>query len=249
MVTDNSITAQYLCDLDAPSNPPPAGWDGDYNPANEACSNGTLYTTNSTVRLRVNSQAVPGHYQFAANFQGQLNGAIPGQCHRHDLQFHGACQPRPLRQPLPLRFPPFPVAPPGKITWSTGTLLAGSDNADFWCTNVTDTNPWPSLDNGNFAGWMDIPAGIYFEAWNYDGGRVYQQVLDYDWNILNYHNTNDPPIWQRCGQLAMEPYKDTDIGTAGGFAQEPNQFPFGSGHELYAYGGSYLPGRCQSLGL
>lgn len=71
IVTDNSITAQYLCDLDAPSNPPYQGWDGDYNPANEACSNGTLYTTNSTVRLRVNSQAVPGHYQFAANFQGR----------------------------------------------------------------------------------------------------------------------------------------------------------------------------------
>jgi hypothetical protein len=25
VVTDNSITAQYLCDLDAPSNPPPQG--------------------------------------------------------------------------------------------------------------------------------------------------------------------------------------------------------------------------------
>jgi hypothetical protein len=27
-VTDNSITAQYLCALNAPSNPPPPGWDG-----------------------------------------------------------------------------------------------------------------------------------------------------------------------------------------------------------------------------
>ncbi|MFZ0313271.1 MAG: hypothetical protein WAL85_11245 [Candidatus Korobacteraceae bacterium] len=226
VVTDNSITAQYLCDLDAPWNPPPAGWDGDYNSANEACSNGTLYTTNSTVRLRVNSQAVPGHYQFTAQFQGQLNGVYLGNATAMSYNFTVLPTASFTATP-PTTFP----AIPGRTTWENNMVNwnapAGSDNADFWCTNVTDTNPWPSLDNGNFTGWMDIPAGIYFEAWNYDGGRVYQQVLDYDWNILNYHNTNDPPIWQRCGQLAMEPYKDTDIGTAGGFAQEPNQFPFG----------------------
>jgi hypothetical protein len=124
----------------------------------------------------------------------------------------------------------FPAIP-GRTTWETNMVNfngpAGSDNADFWCTNVTDTNPWWSLDNGNFSGYMDIPAGWYFEAWNYDGGRVYQQVLDYDaYHQMQYKST-DPDEWHRCTELAMEPYKDTVIGTNGGFAQEPNQFPFG----------------------
>ena len=226
IVTDNSITTQYLCDLDAPWNPPPQGWDGDYNPANEACSNGTLYTTNSTVRLRVNSQAVPGHYQFTALFQGQLNGVNTGPGTQMTYNFTVLPTASFTATP-PTTFP----AIPGRSTWEHNMVNwsapAGSDNADFWCTNVTDTDPWPSLDNGNFSGWMDVPAGIYFEAWNYDGGRVYQQVLDYDSDIINPGNQNDPPIWHRCGELAMEPYKDTVIGTAGGMAQEPNQFPFG----------------------
>ena len=37
----------------------------------------------------------------------------------------------------------------------------------------------------------------------------------------------DPNEWQRCTELAMEPYKDMTIGTAAGFVDEPNQFPFG----------------------
>ncbi len=226
IVTDNSITTQYLCDLDAPWNPPPQGWDGDYSPSNEACYNGTLYTTNSTVRLRVNSQAVPGHYQFTALFQGQLNGVNTGPGTQMTYNFTVLPTASFTATP-PTTFP----AIPGRSTWEHNMVNwsapAGSDNADFWCTNVTDTDPWPSLDNGNFSGWMDVPAGIYFEAWNYDGGRVYQQVLDYDSDIINPGNQNDPPIWHRCGELAMEPYKDTVIGTAGGMAQEPNQFPFG----------------------
>ena len=225
IVTDNSVTAQYLCDLDAPSNPPPYGWDGDYNPYNDACSNGTLYTTNATVRLRANSHAVPGHYQFAANFQGQLNGQYLGNT---PMTYNFTVLPTAsFTATPPTTFPPIP----GRSTWENNMVNwsapPGSDNANFWCTNVTDADPWPSLDNGNFAGWMDIPAGIYFEAWNYDGGRVYQQVLDYDSNIISPGNQNDPPIWHRCGELAMEPYKDTVIGTAGGVTQEPNQFPFG----------------------
>ena len=71
-VTDNSITAQYLRHLGAPSNPP-VGWDGAYN-ANKSCYNGTVNSMNTTLRLRVNSQAVRGHYQFAARFQAQCGG-------------------------------------------------------------------------------------------------------------------------------------------------------------------------------
>src|ERR1035441_8268190 len=77
-VTDNSITAQYLCNLGAPSNPPPPGWDGAYNLTNNSCYNATLYSTNTTLRLRVNSRAVPGHYQATARFQAQYGGVNYG---------------------------------------------------------------------------------------------------------------------------------------------------------------------------
>ncbi|MGA2905947.1 MAG: hypothetical protein ABSD98_19140, partial [Candidatus Korobacteraceae bacterium] len=225
-VTNGSITTQYLCDLDAPSNPPPQGWDGDYDPSNEACYNAALYSTNSTIRLRVNSQAVPGHYQFFADFQGQLNGSNSGS--QVPVTYNFTVLPTAsFTATLPATFP----AIPGVSTWQNNMVNfsapPGSANADFWCTNVTDTDPWWSLDNGNFSGYFDIPDNIYFEAWNYDGGRVYQQVLDYDrYHQMQYKST-DQDEWQRCTELAMEPYKDTAIGTQGGFVVEPNQFPYG----------------------
>ena len=77
IVTNNSVTTQYLCGLDAISNPPPQGWDGDYF-SDEACSNATVYSSNSTLRIRVNSQAVPGHYKFTGSFQGEVNGQNAG---------------------------------------------------------------------------------------------------------------------------------------------------------------------------
>jgi hypothetical protein len=227
VVTDNSITAQFLCGLDAPSNPPPQGWDGDYNATNEACSNGALYTSNTTVRLRVNSQAAPGDYEFSATFQGQVNGSNSGNPVPMVYDFTVLPTASFTATP-PTTFP----AIPGLSTWQNNMVNwnapSGSANANFWCTNVIDTDPWWSLDNGNFSGYFDIPAGTYFEAWNYDGGRVYQQVADYDWYLgPDQGNTYQLGQWQRCAELAMEPYKDTTIGTVAGFVMEPNQFPFG----------------------
>ncbi len=226
IVTNNSITAQFLCGLDAPSNPPPQGWDGDYNPTNEACSNGAVYTSNTTVRIRANSQAVPGHYQYLGTFQGQVGGNDSGSPVNMTYNFTVLPTASFTATP-PTTFP----AIPGRSTWETNMINfsapAGTDNADFWCTNNTDTNPWWSLDNGNFLGWFDIPSSIYFEAWNYDGGRVYQQISDYDYYLLDRYKSTDPNEWERCSELASEPYKDTAIGTAGGFVVEANQFPFG----------------------
>ena len=226
VVTDNSLTAQYVCDLDAPSNPPPQNWDGDYSSQSEACYNGALYSSNNTVRIRVNSQAVPGHYQFAANFQGQLNGLNAGNPVPMAYNFTVLPTASFTATP-PTTFPDIP----GRSNWEMNMVNfsapPGTVNADFWCTNVTDTNPYFSLDNGNFSGYFDIPSSNYFEAWNYDGGRVYQQVSDYDAYYQKDYKQSDPSEWQRCTQLAMEPYKDTSIGTNAGFVAEPNQFPFG----------------------
>ena len=225
IVTNNSITAQYLCDLDSWSNPPPQGWDGDYN-SSELCYNGTLFNINTTLRIRVNSQAVPGHYQFTGTFQAQLNDQNAGNPVYIAYNFTVLPTASFTATP-PNTFP----AIPGLTTWQNNMVNfnapPGSANADLWCTNVTDTNPWYSLDNGNFSGYMDVPAGYYFEAWNYDGGRVYQQVNDYDQWIIQQYKPTDPNEWNRCAELALEPYGDTDVGTASGFVQEPNQFPYG----------------------
>ena len=235
VVTDNSITAQYLCDLDAPSNPPPQNWDGNYNPQTEACYNGTLYSSNTTLRLRVNSQAVPGHYQFAGTFQGQLNGMDSGNSTAVTYNF--TVLPTASFTPTPpSSFPAIPAL----STWQNNMVNfhapAQSANADFWCTNTIDTNPWWSLDNGNFSGHFDLPVGWYFEAWNYDGGRVYQQVSDYDQYIIQQYKSTDPDEWHRCIELAMEPYKDTDLGTGGAFAGEPNMFPYGMAMNYFRTG-------------
>ncbi|MGO9302306.1 MAG: hypothetical protein ACLP3R_01205 [Candidatus Korobacteraceae bacterium] len=226
VVKDNSITAQFLCGLDAPSNPPPQGWDGDYDPTTEACSNGAIYSTNTTLRLRANSHAIPGHYHFTGSFQGQLNGQNSGNPTPATYNFT-VLPTASFTATIPTTFP----AIPGLSTWENNMVNfsapTGTANADFWCTNNTDGNPWWSLDNGNFAGEFDIPSSVYFEAWNYDGGRVYQQILDYDAHHQKGYKQADPNEWQRCAELAMEPYKDMTIGTAGGFVVEPNQFPYG----------------------
>jgi hypothetical protein len=244
IVTNNSITAQYLCDLDSPSNPPPQGWDGDYN-SSELCYNGTLFSINTTLRLRVNSQAVPGHYQFTGNFQGQLNGQNAGNV---NIAYNFTVLPTAsFTATPPTTFP----AIAGIDTWNNNMVNwgapPGSANADFWCTNVTDTDPWWSLENGNFSGYMDVPAGYYFEGWNYDGGRIYQQVSDYDIGVFNDHNQNHLTEWQNCAELVLEPYGDTAVGTASGFVQEPNQFPYGlamnylrTGNPLYQQAVDYL---------
>ena len=220
IVTNNTVTAQYLCGLDAPSNPPPMGWDGDYFP-DEACSNATVYSSNSTLRIRANSQAVPGHYQFTGNFQGQLNGQNAGN--PVAVTYNFTVLPTASFAATPATS--FPAIP-GRSTWETNMInpTSPASSGEFWCTNIIDTNPWWSLDNGNFLGWFDIPASVYFQAWNYDGGRVYQQIGDYQYYVLG---TDNRAHWDRCSQLAFEPYRDTMIGTKAGIVTEPNQFPYG----------------------
>jgi len=225
-VTNFSITAQYLCDLSAPSNPPPSGWDGGYR-MDGVCYNGTIYSTNTTLRLRVNSHAVPGHYQVSASFQGIYNGQNDGNPVSVTYDF------------TVLPTATAPVTPPnsypaiaGLATWQSNMVNPNSPaaSAEYWCTNNTDTNPWWSLDNGNFVGYFDLPSSIYFEAWNYDGGRVYQQIADYDYNIdamPGYLNVSQRDHWKRCAELAMGPYKDMTIASQASFVSEPDQFPYG----------------------
>jgi hypothetical protein len=229
-VTDNSISAQYMCGYDAPSNPPPTGWDGHYDSTSQACSNGTLYSINAALRLRVNSVAVPGHYQFASQYQAEYGGTDYGSPVSVTYNFNVLPTASFVATP-PTTFP----AIPNQAAWESNMVNANPytgqglpyRSAAYWCTNNNDTNPWWSLDNSNFAGYFEMPSSNYFQAWNYDGGRVFQQIADYDWNVQDYHNGTNLAQWKRCAQLATEPYRDTLIGTEGSMVREPNQFAFG----------------------
>jgi hypothetical protein len=230
-VTNNSITVQYLCYIDAPSNPPPPGWDGDYDPTYKSCYNGTIWSTPTMSRLRVNSRATPGRYQFTATFRAQYGGVYYGN--PVPVTYNFTVLPTASFKPTPpASFPEIA----GLMTWQSNMVnpipYSGSGgtpyrSAEWWCTNNTDTNPWWSLDNGNFTGYFDLPSSIYFEAWNYDGGRVYQQIADYDYNVLGmpgHLDRSHRDHWKRCAELALRPYKDTAIATKGGFVQDPTSF-------------------------
>ena len=236
IVTDSSITVQYLCDLYAPSNPPPSDWDGDYY-ANNTCYNGTIYSNNTSARIRANSQAVPGPYQFTASFQAQdSNGNNQGNPFNVTYNFN-VLPTASFVASSPTVFPSIP----GISNWQINMVNTTPNYAsgEYWCTNNNDTDPWWSLDNGNFAGHFDIPSGVYFEAWNYDGGRIYQQIADYDYNVNSmpgYHQAAERDHWKRCAQLAMEPYKDMTLGTLAGFIVEPNQFPYGMAMNYFRTG-------------
>jgi hypothetical protein len=224
IVTDNSITTQLLCGYDAPSNPPPAGWDGSYNPAGQDCSNGTLYSINEALRIRVNSQAVPAQYQFTGQFQADYGGTDYGTPVPITYNFTVLPTASFVATP-PSTFPTIPNLAAWQNNMQNENPYQGTGlpyrSAAYWCTNNNDTNPWWSLDNGNFQGYFDIPSSNYFEGWNYDGGRVYQQILDY--TAGQGYSTQ----WQRCAELAMEPYKDTLIATEASFVREPDQFAYG----------------------
>jgi hypothetical protein len=230
IVNDGSVTTEYLCSYDAQTNPPPPGWDGDYFDASKTCSNGTVASINSALRIRVNSAAVPGHYQFTGQFQAQYGGSFFGSAVPVTYNFTVLPTASFTATP-PSTFPAIANQANWENNMSNLTPYDGQGlpyrSGAWWCTNNTDTNPWWSLDNGNFTGWFDLPSSIYFQAWNYDGGRIYQQIADYDWYVLHPGDTERNALWKRCAQLAMEPYKDTAIATLGGFTREPNQFPYG----------------------
>ena len=209
-------------------------------PTNQDCSNGTLYSINPVFEV-----------------EGQLRRryrviiSSPGSSRRNTA---ARTTVTPLRSPttstscrrpasLPRRQRTFPAIA-GQATWESNMQnevpysnqgLPYRSGA-YWCTNNNDTNPWWSLDNGNFAGYFDLPSSNYFEAWNYDGGRVYQQILDYDSEVLGHGYT---PQWQRCTELAMDPYKQMMIATQRQFRQRAKPVRLRHGDESAPHGRHY----------
>lgn len=232
----STITPIHLCGLGAPSNPPPPGWDGNYYATGTAvglCYNANAASWGTYVRLRVSANAVPGPYKFTATFQA-TNGGSP--------------------VPVTWNFTVLPIAsfipaPPGSspqisalATWQSNMVnpvpYSGSHgtpyrSAEWWCTNTQQVSPWWSIDNAAFSGNFDVSynySSSYFRAFNYDGGRIYQQIADYDYNtpgMPGYQNATHRDHWKRCAQAVLDPFKNALIATRAGMIVEPNILPFG----------------------
>src|SRR5262249_30268448 len=142
-------------------NPPPDGWDGDYSDTSKACSNATLYSINTATRIRVNSRAVPGHYRFSANFQATIGGTDFGNPVVINYDFT-VLPTATFTATAPTDFPPIANQPAWESNMAALTPYSGQGlpyrSGEWWCTNNTNTNPFWSLDNGNFAGHFDIPS-------------------------------------------------------------------------------------------
>ena len=106
-------------------------------------------------------------------------------------------------------------------------------SAEWWCTNNQQVYPWWSIDNADFTGHFATNYGwgsSFFRAFNYDGGRVYQQIADYDYHTPGMPGYQDPAArahWNRCAQVVMDPYKNNFIATQGYIMNEANIHPFG----------------------
>ena len=85
--------------------------------------------------------------------------------------------------------PKTPTAIPGLATWETQMDKLGHK----WC-NFRDAQD--AL--GNFESW-----GWQADAWYYDGGRVFEQIDDYEADVLQKPNH---AYWQHCSQAVLYPY-------------------------------------------
>lgn len=78
---------------------------------------------------------------------------------------------------------------PGLANWETQMDKLGRK----WCTNRDAADAL-----GNFESW-----GWQADSWFYDGGRVFQQIDDYEANVLQKPNH---AYWQHCAQAVLYPY-------------------------------------------
>jgi hypothetical protein len=232
----STITPVHLCDLRAPSNPPPQGWDGTYYTTGSSaglCWNANAISWGTYLRLRVSSSAAPGQYQFSATFQ------VTGSGQQIPVTWNFTVLPTASFIPTPPANSPQLGA---LATWQSNmvnaTPYSGSGgtpyrSAEWWCTNNQQTNPWWSLDNADFSGHFDVSysySSSYFRSFNYDGGRVYEQIADYDYatpGMPGYQDPTERDHWKRCAQMVLDPFKNAWVATRGGITIEPDILPFG----------------------
>ena len=135
----------------------------------------------------------------------------------------------------PASFPAIPDL--GK--WQS-TMTSNNHGGEYWCTESESRTPIASLEFGSFLGPGYELVGNFTAAnqpdaqkpYNYDGGRVYMQIADYQYNtpgMPGYHDLNRKAHWQHCAQMVLYPYDNWLARSLGAQLNEPNQHLFGTG--------------------
>lgn len=170
------------------------------------CWGRNYYTSDSDVRVRVPANTPPGAYTVTVTLSpdGQLAHAAS-----YTYAFN-VLAPATFVATPPNSFPPIP----GLSTWETQMTSLGG----YWCDGKNSS----SRDSLNASGNFLVGFGWYADAWNYDGGRVYQQIDTYTAN----HGAANHPRWQHCALTILDPYRQW-INANNAALQAPAIFPYG----------------------
>jgi hypothetical protein len=161
---------------------------------------------NQMIRLRTAANIPPGPYTLTLTTSpdGTLQNAQP-YIYSFNVQPAATFTATP-----PNSFPPIP----NLSTWETQMTTLGG----YWCDG-TNSN---SRDSENKVGNFLTGFGWYSDAWNYDGGRVYQQIDTYTAN----HGQANHPRWQHCALTILDPYRQWILANNAAL-QAPAIFPYG----------------------
>jgi hypothetical protein len=98
--------------------------------------------------------------------------------------------------------------------------LGNSDDhtGGYWCDGKNSN----SRDSLNATGNFLTGFGWYADAWNYDGGRVYEQIDSY----TAQHGVANHPRWQHCALTILDPYRQFILNNNAAL-QGPAIFPYG----------------------
>ncbi len=187
--------------------------------------------------VRVPSDAPAGSYTLNATLQPYSDwGATVAVGTPIDFTWHFTVYPpASFTATPPHSYPPIPALD----AWQSN-MISNNHGGEYWCTESKSRTPIASLEFGSFLGPDYELVGNFNAAkqpdaqksYNYDGGRVYMQIADYQYDtpgMPGYHDAASKAHWQHCAQMILYPYDDWLARSLGAQLNEPNQHLFGTG--------------------
>jgi hypothetical protein len=216
-LTPQSISVHLQCSEYNPNNSD--AYDQNYDAvANMGYCSSNQYS-GMTVRLRTASRTNPGRYSVTIILQDNGQG-VP-------VTYYFNVLPRATATKAPGSSYPPPIS--GKDVWESNMTQLGHKYCD-------DANSPVSRDSLNTAGSFLTSFDNQSDAWNYDGGRVYQQIESY---------TNDP-AWNHCALTILDPYRQWILANNAGL-QLDSTFPYGMAMNYWRTGDDTNAQAIQSL--
>ena len=127
------------------------------------------------------------------------------------------------------------LSPPATFTATPPNSFPPIPNLSAWETQMTTLgDKWCNYrDNQNNAGKFLTAFGWYADAWNYDGGRVFQQIDSYTAD----HGAANHDHWQHCALILLDPYRQFILNYNAAL-QAPAIFPYGMAMNYWRTGDS-----------